>query len=151
MEISIEKLVGSVMKLGLGRQLDEAIAREVFQMKKSSMEQMVINPFTGKEGGMSPWIGADGKTPLHLPMFSTVPFVATLMLADFQKAVKIERTVGDESKGEAVYFVAFSEDEGSGIALEGKTFAEAVARATLFEARFRKECDAAIERVFNAE
>ena len=145
-EISVEKLVGSVMKLEIGKQLDEAIAKEVFGMRKNGILQDVKDPFNGQPSGQSFWI-TENKVPVHLPKFSTVPFVASLMLADMQKAVRIERTDGDEMKGEATYFAGFVGDNGSGVPLQGKTFAEAVARAVLFEARFAREFENIIKEV----
>ncbi|SCY88756.1 hypothetical protein [Alkaliphilus peptidifermentans] len=130
-EINIDEILDQVMRLEVGQPLDEAIGLEVFKLKKNNILLDVKDVFSGKVVGQSNWTTADG-TPIFIPKFSTVPFVGCLMIEDLDAIITIER------KKKGTYGAKFGGHEGSNVFIEAATFPEAIARAALFEAFFKK-------------
>lgn len=127
MAINLGKLKDSVQEPKLGSELDAIIAVEVFQMVHNEDEQEVKDINTGSVIGKSKWTAKDG-TPVMLPKFSTVPFIASLILEDFDFEVTIKRKKGGQCS------IKFT--NGSNVAIKGERFAEAIARGVLFESRY---------------
>lgn len=127
--INITELQAGVMALELGKELDKAIAIEVYHLKDTGIVEVVKNPVDGKEAGESTWRTVEG-IPVRLPHFSTVSFIGCLMIEDINKEINIQRTP------EGQYNVSFMGDDDSNEGFLCPYLSEGIARAALFEARF---------------
>lgn len=128
MNIDISKLRLEIYNLA-NHGLNEALAKEVFKMKKTDEAKNVKDINTGNVMGKSKWRSAD-DIPIMLPNFSETMFVGVLMLEDLNAEVDIKRKNGGH------YQIVFT--NGSGTKIKGESFPQTVARGVLFEKRYKE-------------